>query len=88
MKSLAFEKEMAKRFESAAAAAAAGGDGGAAAAAAAAADEDGEGGGSGQFDESAPLYNDKGDLVDPACAEGIKLKHRRKKARAGEAVWA
>jgi vacuolar protein sorting-associated protein 53 len=77
LKSIAFEKEMSKKFESDLAKDG-GGDGG----------SGGSGGGGGAggeedepdevWDENAPLYNDKGELVDPTCAEGIRLKYRRK----------
>jgi hypothetical protein len=73
LKTIAFEKEMSKRFES--------GDlkvesSGPSAGQGAFNDEDDE---EEVWDESAPLYNDKGELVDPSCAEGIKLKYKRKK---------
>jgi vacuolar protein sorting-associated protein 53 len=73
LKTIAFEKEMSKRFES--------GDlkvesSGPSAGQGAFNDEDDE---DEVWDESAPLYNDKGELVDPSCAEGIKLKYKRKK---------
>jgi hypothetical protein len=84
MKTLAWEKEMAKLFEKAAAA-----DGGAAggssksgrdAGIGAAMFDDGSGGADGEaYDESAPLYNSKGEAVDPTSAEGIRLKYKRKK---------
>jgi nicotinamidase-related amidase len=32
------------------------------------------------FDSSAPLYNDNGELVDQATAEGIRLKYKAKQA--------
>lgn len=85
LKTIAFEKEMAKRFESDL--------GGANRRKGDDDDEDGGGrrGGAGGagiggddeeeevWDDSAPLYNDKGELVDPSIAEGIRLKYKRKK---------
>ena len=80
MKTLAFEKEMTKRFEKGAGGTdGAGGDGPTPAELARMMDG-GDAPGSGPaYDESAPLYNAKGELVDPASAEGIRLKYRRKK---------
>lgn len=86
LKTLAFEKEMAKKFE-------------ADLSKVGTIDDETLGGGRGRFaeghheggedeedgeaadrlDEAAPLYNDKGELVDPSTAEGIRLKYKRKK---------
>jgi hypothetical protein len=82
LKTIAFEKEMAKRFEGGDLALGGGPGGGAAGGGSA-----GQGAFSGGdeedadevWDDSAPLYNDKGELVDPMCAEGIKLKYKRKR---------
>jgi hypothetical protein len=82
LKTIAFEKEMAKKFESDLGkdGSSSGGDGPAGAGA-------GSWGGVGGeeddevevWDDSAPLYNDRGELTDPTTAEGIRLKYKRKK---------
>jgi len=98
-RSLEFERAMAKRFEkdagggaaparrreptglAAAVTGAFGGEASSAAAGSSAADEDEE------LDETAPLVNAEGDVVDPGTAEGIRLKYKRRKdwkAQAGE----
>lgn len=77
LKTIAFEKEMSKKFESDLRRDGGGsGDGSAefAQAPLEAEDEEDE-----KWDDSAPLYNDKGELVDPTTAEGIRLKYKRKK---------
>ena len=85
MKTLAFEKEMAKTHEKAPAGDARGARDGIAAALA---EEEAPAGGEDAFDDSAPLYNARGELVDASSAEGIRLKYRRRKEweerRAGE----
>lgn len=82
MKTLAWEKEMAKMFEKARDAAGAGAASGREGVGAAMFDADVSGSGGGGddgFDESAPLYNARGEVVDPSSAEGIRLKYKRKK---------
>jgi hypothetical protein len=64
-----FEKEMAKKFESEPAAEEDGARG-----AGIPEDEDGE-----TYDDTAPLVNERGQVVEPMSAEGIKMKYARKK---------
>ncbi len=77
-KTLQFEKEMQKRFEKEGSVAKGGAD------QASGGGSDGQHGGGaagGQevFDESAPLINEDGEVVDPSSAEGIRLKYRKRK---------
>ena len=67
-----FEREMAKKFDGGGG----GGDSGAAPSPPKAADA---GDDEGELDDSAPLFNAKGQLVDASTAEGVRLKYARRK---------
>ena len=78
-KTLQFEKEMQKRFEKEGSVAKGGADGAAGGGSDAQHGGSAAGGNEEAFDESAPLINEDGDVVDPSTAEGIRLKYRRRK---------
>lgn len=75
LKTIAFEKEMSKRFESDLSGSGSSNASSSSAPTWGTTTEDEEE----VWDDSAPLYNDKGELVDPTTAEGIRLKYKRKK---------
>ena len=76
LKTIAFEKEMSKRFESDLSGSSSAKDSSSSAPTWGSNTEEEE---EEVWDDSAPLYNDKGELVDPTTAEGIRLKYKRKK---------
>jgi hypothetical protein len=86
-KTLQFEKEMQKRFEKEGSATAGGSVNSQAATSGNGAflstppsgRHGAAGAGGDEFDESAPLINDEGEVVDGATAEGIRLKYKRRK---------
>ncbi|CAE7315127.1 VPS53 [Symbiodinium sp. KB8] len=71
-KTLQWEKEMTRRFEKEGTIVGEAAEGQAASAGAGAA------AGPAEFDESAPLVNEAGEVVDPTSAEGIRLKYKRR----------
>ena len=81
LKTITFEKDMTKMFEGAEYQGLLGGEGGAGSSGSGSGSGSGSAGaGEGEesgeaFDESQPLYNKDGRVVDPSTAEGIKLKY-------------
>ena len=78
-KTLQFEKEMQKRFEKEGSISKGGGDSAATGGSGSQHGGAASGGEPETFDESAALINEDGDVVDPSTAEGIRLKHRKRK---------